>query len=190
MVMVNLSKEFGFLVSQFRVGLFILKRIYRSMVHYLINCLSVHFVQDQKHQSQTLIYITFSFGIVWTTMLHMYTKAIIGFMTYEAYTRDAGKIKGSYIATLDNYHGDIDTVDFSTSETHKSITHNLLELENGQYCLYPNNRMRVYDNSLTPENPKTPDFLVSTKYYQVENEGKLERFGDSNEYFYKSKKEK
>ena len=43
---------------------------------------------------------------------------------------------------------------------HKS--HNLLELENGQYCLYPNNRMRVYDNSLTPEKPLQPDFKVST----------------------------
>ena len=118
-------------------------------------------------------------------------KQFIGSMTYEVYTRDAGKIKGSYIATLDNYHGDIDTVDFSTSETpeeHKS--HNLLELENGQYCLYPNNRTRIYDNSLTPDKPLTPDFLVSTEYYQVENEGKLDRFGDSEEYFYKTKKEK
>ena len=34
------------------------------------------------------------------------------------------------------------------------------------------------------------DKFMSTKYYQVENIGKLERFGDSNEYFYKSKKEK
>lgn len=118
-------------------------------------------------------------------------KQFIGSMTYEIYTRDAGSLKGSYIATLDNYHGDIDTVDFSTSETpqeHKS--HNLLELENGQFCLYPNNRTRIYDNSLTPDKPLTPDFLVSTDYYQVENEGKLDRFGDSDEYFYKTKKEK
>ena len=118
-------------------------------------------------------------------------KQFIGSMSYEVYTRDAGSVKGSYVATLDNYHGDIDTVDFSTSETpeeHKS--HNIIELENGQYCLYPNNRTRIYDNSLTPAEPLTPDFKVSTYYYQVENENKLERFGDSEEYFYKSKKEK
>ena len=35
------------------------------------------FVQDQKHQSQTLIYITFSFGIVWTTMLHVYKSNLL-----------------------------------------------------------------------------------------------------------------
>ena len=118
-------------------------------------------------------------------------KQFIGSMSYEVYTRDAGSVKGSYVATLDNYHGDIDTVDFSTSETpeeHKS--HNIIELENGQYCLYPNNRTRIYDNSLTPAEPLTPDFKVSTRYYEVENENKLERFGDSEEYFYKSKKEK
>ena len=118
-------------------------------------------------------------------------KQFIGSMSYEVYTRDAGSVKGSYVATLDNYHGDIDTVDFSASETpeeHKS--HNIIELENRQYCLYPNNRTRIYDNSLTPAEPLTPDFKVSTYYYQVENENKLERFGDSEEYFYKSKKEK
>ena len=37
-----------------------------------------------------------------------------------------------------------------------------------------NNRTRIYDNSLTPAEPLTPDFKVSTHYYQVENENKLE----------------
>ena len=59
----------------------------------------------------------------------------------------------------------------------------MLELENGQYALYPNNRMRVYDNSLTPKEPKTPDFRVSTEYYQVEN-GNEYRLGDTEEYYY------
>ena len=97
-------------------------------------------------------------------------KQFIGSMSYELYTRDYGTMKGTYIATLDNYHDDPDTVDYSTSETpaeHKS--HNLIELENGQYALYPNNRMRIFDNSLTPKEPKKPDFKVSTVYYQVEN---------------------
>ena len=43
--------------------------------------------------------------------------------------------------------------------------------------------MRVYDNSLTPKNPKMPDFKVSTEYYQVEN-GNEYRLGDTEEYFY------
>ena len=118
-------------------------------------------------------------------------KQFVSSMMFEAYTRDQGKLKGAYVATIDNYHADINTIDYSTSETpaeHKS--HNLLELENGQFGLYPNNRMRIYDNSLTPDKPLMPDFKVSTMEYQVENNPSLSRYGDSDDYFYKSKDEK
>ena len=116
-------------------------------------------------------------------------KQFIGSMDFEAFTRDHGFQAGTYICTLDNYHRDPDTIDYSTSEQpdeHKSF--NLLELNNGQYCLYPNNRMRIYDNSLTPEKPFTPDFKVSTIYYQVES-GNKTRLGDTDEYYWKTKKE-
>jgi len=115
------------------------------------------------------------------------TKQFIGSMDYEILTRDHGIMHGSYICTLDNYHADSNNIDYSTSEQpaeHKSF--NLLELDNGQFCLYPNNRMRVYDNSLTPKEPKMPDFKVSTEYYQVEN-GYEYRLGDTDEYFWDKK---
>ena len=116
-------------------------------------------------------------------------KQFIGSMDFEVLTRDYGVQKGTYIATLDNYHIDVNTIDYSTAETpdeHKSF--NLLQLNNGQFCLYPNNRMRVYDNSLTPHEPLRPDFKVSTIEYQVEN-GNQTRLGDTDEYFWKTKKE-
>ena len=59
----------------------------------------------------------------------------------------------------------------------------------GQFCLYPNNRMRIYDNSLTPEVPKTPDFKVSTVYYQVENGHDRDGLGNDENYFWKTAKE-
>ena len=113
-------------------------------------------------------------------------KQFIGSMDYQILTRDSGSMVGSYIATLDNYHADANGIDYSTSEIpaeHKSF--NLLELENGQFCLYPNNRMRVYDNSLTPQTPLQPDFKVSTVEYQVEN-GNTTRLGDTDENFWKN----
>lgn len=116
-------------------------------------------------------------------------KQFIGSMDFEVLTRDFGIVKGTYVCTLDNYHNQPDVIDCSTSEIpeeHKSF--NLLQLDNGQYCLYPNNRMRIYDNSLTPEKPKMPDFKVSTVEYQVEN-GNNTRLGDTDEYFWKTKKE-
>ena len=118
-------------------------------------------------------------------------KKFIGSMDYELYTRDFDTIKGTYICTLDNYHQDPDSIDYATSENpseHKS--HNLIELENGQFALYPNNRIRIYDNSLTPKNPKDPDFKVSTKYYQVENQYDQLGMGNEDEYFWKTSKER
>ena len=82
-------------------------------------------------------------------------KKFIGSMDFECYTRDHGIVKGTYVCTIDNYHHDPDYVDWATSENpaeHKS--HNLIELENGQYGFYPNNRLRIFDNSLTPVDPK------------------------------------
>ena len=116
-------------------------------------------------------------------------KQFIGSMDFQILSRDHGTLTGSYICTIDNYHADANAIDYSTSETpeeHKS--HNLLQLDNGQFCLYPNNRMRVYDNSLTPQKPLDPDFKVSTINYQVEN-GNMTRLGDTDEYFWKTKDE-
>ena len=119
------------------------------------------------------------------------TKQFIGSMDYECYTRDYGAQRGTYVCTIDNYHQDPDVVDSATSESpseHKS--HNLIELDNGQYALYPNNRLRMYDNSLTPKNPKTPDFKVSTEYYQVENGFDRDGLGHEEDYFWKTAKER
>ena len=94
-------------------------------------------------------------------------------------------------ATLDNYHGDPDVIDYSTAEMpseHKSF--NLIELYNGQYALYPNNRCRIYDISLTPQDVKTPDFKVSTEWYQVENGVHWGRLGDCDDYFWTTPEER
>lgn len=113
-------------------------------------------------------------------------KQFIGSMTVEARLRTGGMMVGSYQFTLDNYHTAPDTIDFSTAETpseHKSF--NCIALENGQYALYPNNRLRFIDISLTPKEPKVPDFKVSTKDYQVEGLGSLGiRYGDTEKYYY------
>jgi len=112
-------------------------------------------------------------------------KQFIGSMHYEVLTRDFGTQTGTYICTLDNYHGDFDQIDASTSEMpdeHKSF--NLIELRNGQYCLYPNNRCRIFDTSMTPQDVKIPDFKVSTRIFEVENDVNWGRLGDCDDYFW------
>lgn len=118
-------------------------------------------------------------------------KQHISTMDFEVYTRNHGFLKGKYLFTLDNYHVDPDVIDTNVSEIpdeHKS--HNCILLENGQFCLYPNNRMRLFDLSITPENPKNPDFKVSTHIFQVENGIQWGRLGDTDEYFWKTSQEK
>ena len=118
-------------------------------------------------------------------------KGFISSMDAEIRTRDHGLIKGQYIFTIDNYHADINVIDNNVSEVpqeHKS--HNCFQLENGQYALYPNNRMRLYDLSITPQHPKTPDFKVSTIEYQVENGTEWGRLGDTDDYFWETPRER
>ena len=50
--------------------------------------------------------------------------------------------------------------------------------------------MRIYDNSLTPEDPKMPDFKVSTIEYSVENGFDRLGMGREDEYFWKTSKER
>ena len=50
--------------------------------------------------------------------------------------------------------------------------------------------MRIYDNSITPETPKVPDFKVSTVYYQVENGHDRDGLGSEDNYFWKTSKER
>ena len=92
---------------------------------------------------------------------------------------------GKYVFTIDSCHRDLDRPDLSYSETpeeHKS--HNVIILPNGQIGLYPNNRCQWFDESLTPDDVKFPDFLVSTREFSVENGGSGKRLGDSEEYFW------
>ena len=118
-------------------------------------------------------------------------KGFISSMDIEVRTRDHGLMRGEYLFTLDNYHANIDVIDNNVSEVpaeHKS--HNCIALENGQFALYPNNRMRVYDLSITPETPLMPDFKVSTIEYQVENGTAWGRLGDTDEYFWTTSAER
>lgn len=92
---------------------------------------------------------------------------------------------GKYLFTIDSCHRDLDRTDLSYSEVpeeHKS--HNVIVLPNGQIGAYPNNRCQWFDESLTPTDVKYPDFLVSTRKFNVECGGQSGRLGDTEDYFW------
>ncbi len=99
-------------------------------------------------------------------------------------------MKGTYLFTIDNYHAHRNEPDFYFAESpdeHKS--HNIIELENGQIGAFPNNRCRMTDPSLSNHNLKTPDFKVSTRYFNVEHVPKWGRLGEVDDYFWKTPNE-
>lgn len=118
-------------------------------------------------------------------------KNLIYNMEMEVHVRSGKKLKGQYLFTVDNYHPHRNEPDFYFSEVpdeHKS--HNIIVLENGQIGAYPNNRCRMVDPSLTPETLLTPDFKVSTRYFDVEHAPKWGRLGDQDDYFWETLTEK
>jgi hypothetical protein len=50
--------------------------------------------------------------------------------------------------------------------------------------------MKMYDLSLTPQEPKMPDFLTSTTDFQIERGIRWGRLGDTDEYFWQTPEEK
>ena len=112
-------------------------------------------------------------------------------MGWEIRTKTHGTIPGEYLFTIDSFNGDRSRTDISFAETpdeHKSF--NIIGLPNGQIAAYPNNRCRLADPSLSPETLKQPDFLVSSRYFQVESpNAKWGRLGESEEYFWETKTE-
>lgn len=118
-------------------------------------------------------------------------KNLIFNMHFEVLTREHGVMHGTYLFTIDNYHPHRNEPDFYFSEVpdeHKS--HNIIALDNGQIGAYPNNRCRMVDPSLTYQDLKTPDFKVSTRYFDVENCPKWGRLGEQDDYFWKTPAEK
>jgi hypothetical protein len=89
-----------------------------------------------------------------------------------------GIIPGKYMFTIDFANPDPNLPNVNCAEIpaeHKSM--NVLELDNGQYCLSPNNRVLFYNKSLNPEQLKTPTFHYSTHIFSVEDKGRS--FGDT-----------
>ena len=124
------------------------------------------------------------------TGLTVVEKNLIFNMDFEVMTRDNGIMKGTYLFTIDNYHAHRNEPDFYFAESpdeHKS--HNIIELENGQIGAFPNNRCRMTDPSLSNHNLKTPDFKVSTRYFNVEHVPKWGRLGEVDDYFWKTPNE-
>jgi hypothetical protein len=120
---------------------------------------------------------------IWDAMSYDITvvdKPFLAGQRCEMFAKDKQLYGGEYILTIDSAHLDRRVPDYGFAETpedHKSF--NLIALDNGQFALQPNNRMRFSDPAFSPVNPALPDFKVCTRTYSVETLAKW-RLGETS----------
>ena len=92
----------------------------------------------------------------------------------QYFSRRKIKREGTYLFTLDWCSGDYNELDFGYAQ--KPDQHkcgHIIELDDGNYAMQPNNRLRVFDPSLAADpSEHLIDRLVNTKIWSVESTSK------------------
>jgi hypothetical protein len=131
------------------------------------------FCQDEGVPEQPLaelcLWDSFSYNISVTTF-HQLAGAKIQFLQ-----RDKTPQLGKYMFTLDWSEGDFNELDFgyaSKPDQHKCG--HVIQMDNGNFAIQPNNRMRVFDSNMGVNWSEPPliNRLVNTKVWSVEDEPK------------------
>lgn len=129
---------------------------------------------------------------IWDALSYHVTvveKPLLQGLRAHFFGKDKQLHTGKYMFTLDGCSPDPRIPDFTFVETmdeHKS--YNLLQLDNGQFALQPNNRCQFFDPALNPQEIKTPNFKVATTKYTVEDKAKW-RLGDTTDVTYDGRTE-
>lgn len=121
---------------------------------------------------------SFSYNISITTFYVLQNKTI------EYMDRHGKKHRGRYLFTMDWTDGDFNEGRFGFSEApsqHK--TGHVLELDNGNYAIQPNNRIKVFDPSFAVKKEWVLERLLNVDTYTVENTPKFIT-EDSDNYYY------
>ena len=125
---------------------------------------------------------SFSYNIAVTTFYALQNKKI-------KYMDRHGKFHlGKYLFTLDWSNGDYNELRYGFAESpgqHK--TGHVIQLDNGNYAIQPNNRIKVFDPSFAVKKEWVIERLLNEQIFSVEDTSKFIT-EDSNKYHYEVKK--
>ena len=131
------------------------------------------FCQDEGVKEQPLnelvLWDSFSYNIAVTTF-HQLAGAKVQYLQ-----RDKTPQTGTYLFTLDWTEGDFNELHFgyaNAPDNHKCG--HVIKLDNGNYAMQPNNRMRFFDSNMGVDWSRPPviNRLVNTHNWSVEDEPK------------------
>ena len=113
---------------------------------------------------------------------HMYWDCFSAYIGVNVRERLAGKTadlisitgvkrQGVYLFTLDWSHQDRNMMDTNFSETPEHKCGHVFKMDNGNYFIYPNNRIIWYDKAWTYNRiDKNPGYKIDMNVYSVEND--------------------
>ena len=119
--------------------------------------------------------------------MHMYWDCFSGYVDVQVRSRLAGlraelidykgtKHEGNYMFTLDwSWENKAGVLDTNFSETPEHKCGHLFKMQDGNFFIYPNNRIIWYDDAWTYNRiSKNPGYKIDLTTYSVENKRKLQ----------------
>lgn len=102
----------------------------------------------------------------------------------EVFCRDRKWRKGTYFFTIDDYEGDLNELNVGYSNDQDSKCYHFIELDNGNYCVQPNNLLRWHNaDFIVPYDKNKPPRLKIFKE-ALTSEDIDRSYGNSPYYFY------
>jgi hypothetical protein len=143
-------------------------------------CKKEGIVEQDLHELE--LWDSFSYHIAITKFSVLQNKKL------KFLSRNGKEHLGTYLFTLDWAHSDFNEINFGFSENpgqHKCG--HVIELDNGNFAIQPNNRIRLYDpNFVTKQGENLIERKINSQIYTVENCPKWVS-EDNNNYEYKIK---
>jgi len=119
--------------------------------------------------SELILWDSFSYNISVTTFYQLAGSKV------KFLQRDKKEQLGKYLFTLDWSEGDYNELDFSyASKPDQHKCGHVIQMDNGNFAIQPNNRCRFFDSNMGVDFSKPPliNRLVNTHTWSVEDEPK------------------
>lgn len=130
----------------------------------------------------------------WDCQSNAIAVTTFGFLqnrTVEVFCRDKKWRKGKYLFTIDDYEGDLNQLNIGYSNDQDSKCFHFIKLNDGNFCVQPNNLIRWHNTDFIIPYDKTKPPKLKVFKEQLSSENNIDRtYGNSPYYFYGDEDEK